>query len=67
MCRGLNLHPFCVLTDSKDMRLLERLEHGVYEGVSTVEPSTVAQYCAGVNRDVQSIMEKVSKGEEAHV
>ena len=67
VCHGLNLHPLCVLTDSKDMRLLKRLEHGVYEGVSAVDPSTVVQYCAGVNGDVQSIMEKVSKGQEMHV
>jgi len=49
------------------MRLLKRLEHGVYEGVSEVDPSTIAQYCAGVNGDVQSIMEKVSEGQEVHV
>lgn len=32
-----------------------------------VDPSTLAQYCAGVNGDVQSITSKISKGQEIHV
>ena len=52
---------------SKDIRLLERLEHGVYKGDSDIDPSTLAQYCAGVNSDVQSITDKISKGQEVHI
>jgi len=59
---------FNVLTSSKDMRLLEHLEHSVYKGDSEeVDPSTLAQYCAGVNGDTQSITDKISKGQEVHV
>ena len=47
--------------------MLERLEHGVYKGDSGVDPSTLAQYCAGVNGDTQSITDKISKGQEVHV
>ena len=57
-----------VLIGSKDIRLLERLEHGVYEGDSEeIDPSTLAQYCAGVNGDVQSITDQIVKGQEVHV
>jgi len=64
----LYLCPLCILTGSKDMRLLERLAHGVYkDGSEEVDSSTLAQYCAGVNGNVQSITEKISKGQEVHV
>jgi len=57
-----------MLTDSKDMRLLERLEHGIYRGNSEeVDPSTLAQYCAGVNGDLQSMANEISKGQEVHI
>jgi hypothetical protein len=50
------------------MRLLERLEHGVYKGDSEdVDPSTLAQYCTGANGNVQSIMDTISKGQEVHI
>ena len=59
---------FCILTGSKDMRLLERLEHGVYKGNSgEVDYMTLTQYCAGINGDVQSVTENISKGQEVHV
>ena len=56
-------------SSSQDIRLLERLENGVYKGGSEeVHPSTLAQYCAGVNSsDTQSLTNKVAKGQEAHV
>jgi len=57
-----------ILIGSKDMRLLERLECGVYKGDSEeIDPSTLAQYCAGVNGDVQSITDRIVKGQEVHV
>jgi hypothetical protein len=61
--------PTCFkLTGSKDMRLLERLEHGVYKGDSeNVDPSTLAQYCAGANVDVQSMTQRIAEGQEVHV
>ena len=68
VCFGPCSHSF--RTDwSKDIRLLERLECGVYKGDSeeVVDPSTLAQYCAGVNGDVQSITGKIAKGQEFHV
>ena len=50
------------------MRLLERLEHGVYKGDSEeIDPSTLTQYCAGINGDAQSIPDKITKGQEVHV
>ena len=50
------------------MRLLEWLEHGVYKGNSgEVDYSTLTQYCAGINGDVQSVTENISKGQEVHV
>ena len=60
---------FQLLTCSKDIRLLERLENGVYEGdFEEVHPSTLAQYCAGVNSgNAQSITSKIAKGQEPHV
>ena len=40
----------------------------MYKGNSEeVDPSTLAQYCAGVNGDVQSITDKIVKGQEVHV
>jgi hypothetical protein len=53
----------------KDIRLLERLENGVYKGDSEeIHPSTLAQYCAGVNSsNAQSITRKIAKGQETHV
>jgi len=39
----------------------------VHKNDSEVDPSTLAQYCAGVNGDVQSITDKITKGQEAHV
>ena len=56
------------LTGLKDICLLEQLEHGVHEGDSEeVDTSTLAQYCAGFNGDVQSITNKIVKGQEVHV
>lgn len=62
-------HVAMLLTHLQDIRLLERLENGVYKGDSEeVHPSTLAQYCAGVNSgDAQSITSKVAKGQEVHV
>ena len=56
-------------TGLQDIRLLERLENGVYKGGSEeVHPSTLAQYCAGVNGDeTQSLTSKIAKGQETHV
>lgn len=68
VCLWSYVHQFCMLTDSKDMRLLGRLENGVYKGDSEkIDPSTLAQYCAGVDGDPQSITDKISKGQEVHV
>lgn len=50
------------------MHLLGRLEHGVYVGDGEeVDPSTLAQYCAGASGDTQSIADKIVKGQEMHV
>ena len=50
------------------MHLLERLEHDIYkDGPEEIDPSTIAKYCAGVNGDVQSITETISKRQEPHV
>lgn len=50
------------------MRLLGRLEHGVYVGgTDEVDPSTLAQYCAGVSGSTQSVTDKIAKGQEVHV
>ena len=50
------------------MRLLGRLEHGVYVGDGEeVDPSTLAQYCAGVSGSTQSITANIVKGQEVHV
>ena len=50
------------------MCLLEWLEHGVYKGDSKeIDLSTLAQYCARVNGDAQSIADKITKGQEVHV
>jgi hypothetical protein len=67
-----NAPPVClgyILIHLQDIRLLERLENGVYKGDSEeVHPSTLAQYCAGVNSgDTQSVTSKIAKGQEAHV
>ena len=61
--------PTCFeLTNLKDMRLLERLEHGVYKGDSEkINPSTLAQYCAGVNGDAQSMTKRIAEGQESHI
>lgn len=49
------------------MRLLEWLETGVYKGDSeAVDPSTLAQYCAGSNGCVQSITKQIVMGQEIH-
>ena len=41
---------------------------GVYKGnPEEVDPSTLAQYCAGTSGDVQSIPSKITKGREMHV
>lgn len=49
------------------MRLLGRLEHGVYKGDSEeVDASTIAQYCAGVG-DTRSLTSKIAKGQEVHI
>lgn len=63
------LHLFRLLMHLKDIRLLERLENGVYKGdFEEVHPSTLAQYCAGVNGSgAQSITSKITKGQEAHI
>ena len=60
---------FMLQTDLQDIRLLERLENGVYKGGSEeVHPSTLAQYCAGVSgSDTQSLTSRIAKGQEAHV
>lgn len=50
------------------MRLLARLEHGIYKGDSEeIDPSTLAQYCAGTSTDAESITDKIAKGQEAHI
>ena len=55
------------LTSLKDMRLLERLEHGVCKGNSEkIDPSTLAQYCAG-HVDMQSMTKKITEGQEVHI
>ena len=48
--------------------MLERLEHGVHGGDSEeIDPSTLAQYCAGANGDVQSITNQIAMGQEVQV
>ena len=48
--------------------MLERLEHGVHKGDSEkVDPSTLAQYCAGVNDHMQFVAKKITEGQETHV
>ena len=55
------------LTSLKDMRLFERLEHGVYKGDSEkISPSTLAQYCAEVNGDAQSMTKRITGTRIAH-
>jgi hypothetical protein len=58
-----------ILIHLQDIHLLEQLENGVYKGDSEeVHPSTLAQYCAGVNSgDTQSVTSKIAKGQEAHI
>ena len=48
--------------------MLERLEHGVYKGDSEeIDPSTLAQYCAGANGDGRSITDVIAAGQESQV
>ena len=62
------IYLFSVLTGSKDIRMLERLEHGVYKGDSEeINPSTLAQYCAGANGDGRSITDMIAAGQESQV
>lgn len=68
VCFVFCVDSFGVLTILQDMRLLQRLEHGIYkDDAEEVDPSTLAQYCAGVNGNPQSIADRIVKGQEAHV